>query len=158
MDWTTSTALFTVATISRWVSSGIKWETSLSWRTSIGLLNRGHATGYLYCSTAKKNGVFRFEPYESRQSAGSHKYDPESRAEAFSFQELADHWYAYDQGPSCATSPASSVRRGRCQLNRHNLKTPRLCGTDRLHHCLGLPLQNIPVVSAKHNQSQLSVF
>jgi hypothetical protein len=31
---------------------------------------------------------------------GSRKYDADSRAEAYSFQELDDHWYVYDEDPS----------------------------------------------------------
>ncbi len=67
-----------------------------------GLLDRGHATGYLYCrnegSTVSKSA--QFEPCRSvNQDADSRPEQVNPPAEAYSFQKLANHWYAYDQGP-----------------------------------------------------------
>jgi hypothetical protein len=67
---------------------------------SVGLLNRGHTTGYLYCSAEKEMEDFRFEPCTLNQSSGSRKYDAQSRVEGYSFQKLSDGWYAFDEGPS----------------------------------------------------------
>jgi hypothetical protein len=67
---------------------------------SIGLLNRGHASGYLYCMPQRALEEFRYPPCTSNQSSGSRKYDITTRAEAYSFQKLADNWYAFDEGPS----------------------------------------------------------
>ena len=68
---------------------------------SEGLLNRGHASGYLYYnpvpSTAPDLGE-RFEPCTSSKDSEVHPYT--GGQEGYSFQKLADHWYAYDQGPS----------------------------------------------------------
>jgi hypothetical protein len=68
-----------------------------------GLLNRGHATGYLYCvdpgSAASANS--QFEPCTlSPQNEGHREYSAEPRVEAYTFKRVADHWYVFDQGPS----------------------------------------------------------
>jgi hypothetical protein len=70
---------------------------------SIGLLNRGHSTGYLFCrdpgSPASRSS--RFEPCTlSLQDSGSREYQAEPRVEAYKFKRVADHWYVFDQGPS----------------------------------------------------------
>ncbi len=70
---------------------------------SIGLLNSGHATGYLFCvdqgSPASQNSMF--EPCAlSHQDSGSRAYSADPRAEAYSFRKVAEHWYVFDQGPS----------------------------------------------------------
>lgn len=68
---------------------------------SVGLLNRGHATGYVYCdSTAPPPNSYGFHPCALNQKRGHRDYDPRTRDEAYSFLKLDDHWYAYDEGPS----------------------------------------------------------
>jgi hypothetical protein len=70
---------------------------------SVGLLNRGHTTGYLFCmdpgSDASKSSSF--EPCTIKSAnVGSKKFSDNPRAEAYSFRKVADHWYVFDQGPS----------------------------------------------------------
>ena len=65
---------------------------------SEGLLDMGHASGYLYCSENPEVAERRFEPCTSKESSGSQPYTNE-KTEAYSFIKLADHWYAFDQGP-----------------------------------------------------------
>lgn len=62
---------------------------------SVGLLNRGHTNGYLYCGSVVSQ---RYPPCNSNQLKGEHPYKPGD--EAYSFRKLADHWYAYSEGPS----------------------------------------------------------
>ncbi|HLW53018.1 MAG TPA: hypothetical protein VKW06_09245 [Candidatus Angelobacter sp.] len=62
---------------------------------SVGLLNRGHSNGYLYCGPGPKH---RYPPCLSSQPSGEHPY--KRGDEAFSFRKLADRWYAYSEGPS----------------------------------------------------------
>ena len=66
---------------------------------SVGILNRGHATGYLYCAptTAKRPA---YDPCALNQENGRREYDPKTRDAAYSFRKIADRWYAYDEGPS----------------------------------------------------------
>lgn len=69
---------------------------------SIGLLNRGHVRGYLYCSKPH-NPKFQglgYAPCEQDQAEGTHPYDPKTRDEGYSFLRINDSWYAYDEGPS----------------------------------------------------------
>ena len=62
---------------------------------SVGLLNRGHSNGYLYCGPGPKHF---YPPCSSLQPYGEHPYSPGS--EAYSYRKLADRWYAYSEGPS----------------------------------------------------------
>lgn len=62
---------------------------------SVGLLNRGHVNGYLFCGSGVSH---RYLPCGSNQLTGEHPYKPGD--EAYSFRKLADRWYAYSQGPS----------------------------------------------------------
>jgi len=70
---------------------------------SVGLLNNGHTTGYLYCrepgSSASQSSAF--QPCMSVTSNhGSQDYSDNPRREAYSFQKVAEHWFVFDQGPS----------------------------------------------------------
>lgn len=69
---------------------------------SEGLLNRGHATGYLFCVKLEATPVndIRFQPCTLNQDEGSHKFDPIKREEGYSFRRLEGPWFAYDEGPS----------------------------------------------------------
>jgi hypothetical protein len=67
---------------------------------SIGLLNRGHTTGYLYCSSDSSKDEDRFEPCTLNLERGSRAFDPVKREEAYSFQRLNARWLVFDQGPS----------------------------------------------------------
>jgi len=67
---------------------------------SIGLLNRGHATGYLFCDPSTSVDTDRFWPCLLHQQDGQRGFDPEKHIEAYSFHKLDDRWYAYDEGPS----------------------------------------------------------
>ena len=66
---------------------------------SVGLLNRGHTSGYLHCAASAPADAYRFEPCVLRQEKGERKVDRYSNEEAYSFQQLDDRWYAYDEGP-----------------------------------------------------------
>jgi hypothetical protein len=67
---------------------------------SIGLLNRGHMTGYLYCSADPSKDADRFEPCTLHQDNGERIFNPDKHEEAYSFQRLNARWFAFDQGPS----------------------------------------------------------
>lgn len=67
---------------------------------SIGLLNRGHASGYVKCSSTISQDPDRFYPCILRQDNGKREYSPDPRREGYSFQKLDDAWYACDEGPS----------------------------------------------------------
>jgi hypothetical protein len=67
---------------------------------SVGLLNRGHATGFLYCQSTKSVNGLGFYPCFLNQEIGHRDYDPRTRDEAYSFRKLDNRWYAYDEGPS----------------------------------------------------------
>ena len=67
---------------------------------SIGLLNRGHTTGYLYCSADPGKDADRFEPCQLHQDQGERKFNPDARDEAYSFRRLNARWFVFDQGPS----------------------------------------------------------
>jgi hypothetical protein len=62
---------------------------------SVGLLNRGHSNGYLYCGPGPKH---RYPPCSSSEPYGEHPYSPGD--EAYSYRKLADRWFAYSEGPS----------------------------------------------------------
>jgi hypothetical protein len=66
---------------------------------SVGLLNRGHTSGYLYCAATTEVAENRFYPCSLNQEKGQQKHSWNPRKEAYSFQRLADRWYAYDEGP-----------------------------------------------------------
>jgi hypothetical protein len=67
---------------------------------SIGLLNRGHVSGYVKCSSIISQDPDRFYPCILRQDNGKREYIPDPSREGYSFQKLDDAWYAYDEGPS----------------------------------------------------------
>ena len=72
---------------------------------SEGLLKRGHGSGYVFCNlypAVSGEVTFRYEPCTSTKDAGSHRFAGEQDGphEGYAFKKLADHWYAYDQGPS----------------------------------------------------------
>jgi hypothetical protein len=67
---------------------------------SIGLLNRGHTSGYLFCSTDQSISLERFEPCTLHQDSGERKFDAEPRREAYSFKRVDSRWIVFDQGPS----------------------------------------------------------
>lgn len=67
---------------------------------SIGLLNRGHVSGYVKCSSTISQDADRFYPCILRQNNGKREYSPDPRREGYSFQRLDNAWYAYDEGPS----------------------------------------------------------
>ena len=67
---------------------------------SIGLLNRGHTSGYVKCSSTISQDPDRFYPCILRKDNGKQEYSPDPRREGHSFQKLDDAWYAYDEGPS----------------------------------------------------------
>ena len=67
---------------------------------SLGLLNRGHTTGYLHCVSTVSDKDLLFAPCVLREERGEHHYDPTSREEGYSFQRIASGWFAYDEGPS----------------------------------------------------------
>jgi len=68
---------------------------------SVGLLNRGHSTGYLFCVQQKDEAKkYRFQPCRQDQNEGSHQFDPNTREEGYSFRRLDGSWFAYDEGPS----------------------------------------------------------
>lgn len=67
---------------------------------SIGLLNRGHVSGYVKCSSTISQDPDRFYPCVLRQDNGKREYSSDPPREGYSFQKLDDAWYAYDDGPS----------------------------------------------------------
>ncbi len=67
---------------------------------SVGLLNRGHTTGYVYCAPLAVPGAGSFYPCMLHQEKGERKYNPKTREEGYSFEKLASRWYAYNEGPS----------------------------------------------------------
>lgn len=67
---------------------------------SVGLLNRGHVTGYLHCRASASRDAGRFHPCLLNQDNGGHKFSADPREEAYSFQRIEGGWFAYDEGPS----------------------------------------------------------
>ena len=68
---------------------------------SVGLMNRGHVSGYVRCAVdATPGDVDRFAPCLSNQDSGARQHDPQSRVTAYSFKMVASGWYVYDEGPS----------------------------------------------------------
>jgi len=67
---------------------------------SVGLLNRGHASGYVKCSLTISQDPDRFYPCILRQDRGERTFSSEPRREGYSFERLDSDWYAYDEGPS----------------------------------------------------------
>lgn len=61
---------------------------------SIGLLNRGHSNGYVYCAPGPNHF---YPPCLSSAPSAEHPYKPGD--EAYSFHKLADRWYVYSEGP-----------------------------------------------------------
>lgn len=69
---------------------------------SVGLLNRGHTTGFLYCQPTSE-GKERFHACGQPLNEGSHRMQNSPHAyenEAYSFRRLTGNWFAYDEGPS----------------------------------------------------------
>jgi len=66
---------------------------------SVGLLNRGHTTGYLFCRQSQAVS-FRFQPCTLNKNEGYHAFDPKTREEGYSFWRLDGSWFVYDNGPS----------------------------------------------------------
>lgn len=77
-----------------------KWGDAFIVVDSIGLLNRGHSSGYLFCSPTDDPNLDRFEPCALHQDEGKRNFDPDRRQEAYSFKRLDSRWFAFDQGPS----------------------------------------------------------
>lgn len=77
-----------------------KWGDAFIMVDSIGLLNRGHVSGYLFCGPVDDLDPERFEPCTLHQDQGERKFDPNLRQEAFQFKRLDGRWFAFDQGPS----------------------------------------------------------
>jgi len=67
---------------------------------SIGIVNRGHMTGYVYWDPSTVVTGYRFDPCVLKGKSGHRQYDPTTRDEAYSFVRLDELWYAYDVGPS----------------------------------------------------------
>ena len=67
---------------------------------SVGLLNRGHISGYLHCAPTAPTDGYRFYACMQHQDKGEWKFNSDPREEGYSFQKLDDRWYAYDEGPS----------------------------------------------------------
>jgi hypothetical protein len=69
---------------------------------SVGLLNRGHTSGYLHCASDSKGipSDLRYQPCVLGQEKGRREFSAEPRQEAYSLQRLGNGWYAYDEGPS----------------------------------------------------------
>ncbi len=68
-----------------------------------GLVHRGHATGYLYCSEPGSASSVH-SPYEpcrlAHADAGSRRFTLKPHVSGYAFRKVADHWFAFDQGPS----------------------------------------------------------
>ena len=67
---------------------------------SVGLLNRGHTSGFLHCSPIYEADDRPFEPCVLRTESGQRDYDPQKGGEGYSFKRIRNNWYAYDEGPS----------------------------------------------------------
>jgi hypothetical protein len=67
---------------------------------SVGLLNRGHVSGYLHCAPTAPADAHRYYPCMLHEDKGMRNYDPKTRREGYSFQRLDDRWFTYDEGPS----------------------------------------------------------
>jgi hypothetical protein len=67
---------------------------------SIGLLNRGHTTGYLFCAPTPVHDASRYAPCSAGRDSGAQLFHDSPRQEAYSFQKIDEHWFVYDEGPS----------------------------------------------------------
>ena len=67
---------------------------------SIGLLNRGHTTGYLHCADSSSGSADRYPPCILNLNTGTQVYSDESRQDVFAFQRLDGQWFAYSEGPN----------------------------------------------------------
>jgi hypothetical protein len=67
---------------------------------SVGLLNRGHTSGYVHCASSPSTDTYRFYPCIFHQDKGEREFDPNTHEEGYSFQRIDEDWYAYDEGPS----------------------------------------------------------
>jgi hypothetical protein len=61
---------------------------------SIGILDNGSSNGYLYCAPGAEHW---YAPCTSREE--HEKLDWDGGNEPYEFIKLADHWYAYRDGP-----------------------------------------------------------
>ncbi len=75
------------------------WGDAFIMVDSVGLLDRGHTSGYLFCRPAESVDDRRFEPCVLRTEGGQRSFDPKTHHEAYSFKKIAGSWYAYDEGP-----------------------------------------------------------
>jgi hypothetical protein len=70
---------------------------------SVGILNRGHTTGYLFCrepgSAASERSGYP-ACMTATKTTDSQTYSNNPRREAYSYKKIADHWYVLDEGPS----------------------------------------------------------
>ena len=68
-----------------------------------GLVHRGHATGYLFCSDPG-SAASAHSPYQpctmAHAEAGERKFALKPRVAGYAFRKLAEHWFVFDQGPS----------------------------------------------------------
>jgi len=62
---------------------------------AVGLLERGHMSGFLYCGPGSNH---RYQPCASSQSSGDHSRRS-GDDDNYSYRRLADRWYAYSEGP-----------------------------------------------------------
>lgn len=67
---------------------------------SVGILNRGHSTGYVRCDPSAVVTGYRFDPCMLKRESGRRRYDRTTRDAAYSFVRLDELWYAYDTGPN----------------------------------------------------------
>jgi hypothetical protein len=67
---------------------------------SMGLLNRGHTTGYLHCVLPISEDENRFFPCRLSQEDGRRDFDPTKHQEAYESHRIDIGWFAYDEGPS----------------------------------------------------------
>jgi len=71
---------------------------------SIGLLNRGFATGYLFCrdqgSSASQDSPFEPCALSKDKTSGEQEYMSDPRTEGYVFRKVADRWFVFKQGPS----------------------------------------------------------
>ena len=68
-----------------------------------GLVHRGHATGYLFCSEqgSAASAHSPFEPCRlAHTDSGSRRFALKPHVSGYAFRKVADGWFAFDQGPS----------------------------------------------------------
>lgn len=67
---------------------------------SVGILNRGHASGYVFCRSAQPNHKANFYPCIFGKDRGFQPYQRDTRTEAYSYERIDAHWFVMDVGPS----------------------------------------------------------